>query len=532
MIAADILIPTRTTDAPAAPVAARGTGVPDFAGVLAASLAVADGAELTAPTPTTAAPTEADPPASAEILAGIALSGVPNPASPQPATMSAAMPAQAAAPQVAPVPTSFPNSPPELNESAGKPAQAEPASPPPTDLAAGPARPQADAREPVAAKVPSDRPDAPALPAPLRLQEAADGPTKAGADPASAEMPQTKATASDAPLPEDGQAAPPRLPQQGPVIPADGAEADVPLTDRAGKTPSRPKQSEASTDEPEAVTDDKLTVPQPVPPQIALPLPATLAQPPQALNAAQGDILSDPATPIDPEATSSRPAAKVARPITTDTKGADPRQPDAPAFPDTTVGPPRPTMGADKPESRPLPASDQADDPAAGSVTAQTTAADLRLPANPQAPARAADTQPIDTGRQGWETALTERITTRQTDLGQEIEITLTPDSIGTVRIKLDLSDKMAAVQIVTDTPQAAQLFQQSETRLAEAFSRAGLTLTSHDAASRDAGGRDGGQRQPSGGQPRTDAALASLRGSFSPSQMARRATNLINIVA
>jgi flagellar hook-length control protein FliK len=167
----------------------------------------------------------------------------------------------------------------------------------------------------------------------------------------------------------------------------------------------------------------------------------------------------------------------------------------------------------------------------------QPLPADTRATATPgPTPQRLPDAAPLDTTQSGWEAALTERITARNTDLGQEIEITLNPENLGHIRIKLDLSDKAATVQIITDTPQAAHLFQQSETRLAEALNRAGLSLTSHDATSRDAGGRQdgqGGQRQgQTPGNPRAEAALAGLRGTLAAPSVSGRAANLVNIVA
>lgn len=173
----------------------------------------------------------------------------------------------------------------------------------------------------------------------------------------------------------------------------------------------------------------------------------------------------------------------------------------------------------------------------AAPTTAQPLSADTRVTTAPTpTPQRLPEAGHLDTTQSGWEAALTERITARNTDLGQEIEITLSPENLGHIRIKLDLSDKAATVQIVTDTPQAAQLFQQSEARLADALSRAGLSLTSHDASSRDLGGRDGGQggqrQSQTPGNPRAEAALAGLRGTLSAPVQTGRAANLVNIVA
>lgn len=511
MIAADILIPSRTVDAPAALAAVRGAELPDFAGVLAARLAVTDGAEALAaapqPTVDTATPAAADLPASADILAGLALSDVlpPDVPSDTPGTMADPAVHQEPAPEPAP------------------------------ELVVGLDPEQTAAPVPVAAETHSEPPAALSTAPPPPPQEAVMAGPDLSPTAEIVDVPQTGTTTSALPTAEDATAAATASVPHSSGETVENIDADARLPTSTADAPSRPKQSKPTDEESEASPDDaKPAQTQDTVPMQAVPPPQTMAtQAPIPLPVALGNSPEGNDLPIETEKTPGRPTAKTAKSMAlADPKGADPQKSDTPVFRDIAGDLPRPTVLGKPTEQRPTPGPDQPEDITIGTAPAQAMPPEIRSPNSPQPQLRPVDTQPIDTTRQGWEVALAERITTRETDIGQEIEITLTPDSLGTVKIKLDLSDKLAAVQIVTDTPQAAQLFQQSETRLAEAFSRAGLTLTSHDAASRDAAGRDSGQRQSSGGQPRNDAGLASLRGSFAPPQIARHATNLINIVA
>ena len=118
---------------------------------------------------------------------------------------------------------------------------------------------------------------------------------------------------------------------------------------------------------------------------------------------------------------------------------------------------------------------------------------------------------PIQITRPGWEVALADRIAAELSSDGKEIELDLAPETLGHLKIRLEVVDGLAQVRIVTETPEAARLFQQNEHRLSENLSRAGLSLGGQDAASRDAqnGGAQGqngqtpGERGASEGGPR-----------------------------
>lgn len=315
-------------------------------------------------------------------------------------------------------------------------------------------------------------------------------------------------------------AAPTEAKAEGPADPAPTTEETAP--------PAQPDESMAETAE--AATDPAAEVT----PATALPAQAVpLALPPLAA-LIQPILASEPAVaPADPEqAPQAEPSGSKPRQRPMAGRLAEPHPATGtPAPAATTSDAPQPFAGTAEPESgRDAPLTPPADPRAVTAAATQPQAQTL-----PAATPRA-DALPLDTARPGWEAALSERITARMTDIGQEIDITLSPEKLGTLHIRLELSDSTAQVRIVTETPQAAQLFQQSEHRLSEALNRSGLTLASHDATSRDMTGRDGGGKDtsPRGGSARSDT----LPGVPGPMQAlgaplaGRHAINLVNLVA
>lgn len=148
---------------------------------------------------------------------------------------------------------------------------------------------------------------------------------------------------------------------------------------------------------------------------------------------------------------------------------------------------------------------------------------------------------PIQTGRPGWEAALADRIAAELSPDGKEIALELAPERLGHLKIRLEVVDGLAQVRIVTETPEAARLFQQAEHRLSESLSRAGLGLGGQDAASRDAqsGGTQGqagqGQAGPGdrGGRPRGMEMHFDRQGHAALTERAGRAgRGLVNLIA
>lgn len=129
--------------------------------------------------------------------------------------------------------------------------------------------------------------------------------------------------------------------------------------------------------------------------------------------------------------------------------------------------------------AQPLPQSGQA-------MTQNTLAATAMMPGNPA---------PIAMNRPGWEGAIADRIEAELSGDGQ-IELDLTPEHLGRLKIRLDMVEGQTMVRFVTETPEAARLIQQNEHRLSETLSRAGLSLGGQETASRD----PQGERQARGG--------------------------------
>lgn len=89
---------------------------------------------------------------------------------------------------------------------------------------------------------------------------------------------------------------------------------------------------------------------------------------------------------------------------------------------------------------------------------------------------------PLAMSRPDWPVQLVQEIGLRQFDDGAELEITLTPERLGTLQVKMEMRDGVANIAIVTETPEAARLFNDNQQRLAEQFSRIGLELGNHSA--------------------------------------------------
>ena len=161
-------------------------------------------------------------------------------------------------------------------------------------------------------------------------------------------------------------------------------------------------------------------------------------------------------------------------------------------------------QAAERPVTRAAEASAQAQAQAtdASVETAQTTQASQPLPQSAQAVTQASaqtlmpgNPAPIAMDRPGWEGAIADRIEAELSGDGQ-IELDLTPEHLGRLKIRLDMVDGQTMVRFVTETPEAARLIQQNEHRLSETLSRAGLSLGGQETASRD----PQGERQARGG--------------------------------
>ncbi len=100
-------------------------------------------------------------------------------------------------------------------------------------------------------------------------------------------------------------------------------------------------------------------------------------------------------------------------------------------------------------------------------------------PDQPPPPAPVAMDQP------DWESKVVDMVTAQMTADGAVIEITLSPENLGNVEVRVELRDGAAEVRFVTETREAAQAFTASESRLAELLQRNGLSLSGQDSSQR-----------------------------------------------
>ena len=135
---------------------------------------------------------------------------------------------------------------------------------------------------------------------------------------------------------------------------------------------------------------------------------------------------------------------------------------------------------------------------------------------------------PVAMDRPGWEAAISERIAAELSDDGTQIDLDLTPDNLGRLKITLEVTDGQAQVRFVTETPEAARLIQQGEARLSESLSRNGMSLGGHDTTSRDAQGDRSGGRSPRGTEMFIERSAEQRPGQTGP----RTGSGLVNLMA
>lgn len=129
----------------------------------------------------------------------------------------------------------------------------------------------------------------------------------------------------------------------------------------------------------------------------------------------------------------------------------------------------------------------------------------------------------VSTESATWEADMIDGIMARLTDEGGVIEISLTPENLGQVDVTVELRDGVADISFRTETREAARLFSQSESRLADLMQQNGLGFGGQDASSRQ--DAPGNRRQtPLQQQPST----MPTEPAFTPSAQSAGRLNLI----
>ncbi|MFQ6775016.1 flagellar hook-length control protein FliK [Cereibacter sphaeroides] len=150
---------------------------------------------------------------------------------------------------------------------------------------------------------------------------------------------------------------------------------------------------------------------------------------------------------------------------------------------------------------------------------------DLRLEraGEPRAGAAGAD-GPLALAAPDAATELQDRILEAAAGEG-EIEIVLAPETLGRLRIRVEMRDGTAQVSFTTETAEAARLLSGQEGRLSDLLEKHGLSLGRHEAGQGDTGRRSEAPLP----QPRPRA----LRPAPDPSEpAARAAAGTVNLIA
>ncbi|OUD10185.1 hypothetical protein BVC71_01320 [Marivivens niveibacter] len=141
-----------------------------------------------------------------------------------------------------------------------------------------------------------------------------------------------------------------------------------------------------------------------------------------------------------------------------------------------------------------------------------------------------AETATIDTTQEAWMDELANQIEASFTEDGGDIDIALTPENLGGLRIRMEVRDGAAHVTILTDTSEAAKLFNQNEQRLSEMMSKNGLTLTGQDASAGQRRDGNGGQGQGQNGHGFANG--QSGDGNDAPAPTVKLSSSLVNLIA
>ncbi|WYK04208.1 flagellar hook-length control protein FliK [Cereibacter sphaeroides f. sp. denitrificans] len=239
----------------------------------------------------------------------------------------------------------------------------------------------------------------------------------------------------------------------------------------------------------------------------AVPAEAAFAAPPSPAPAAQGTE-----TAAAPSASTGRAADGSRAPAAGDAPAATVGQDGAETAP---AGEP---AGADLARSDPL-----ASAPAPAPLTALP--ADLRLerPAEPRAGGAGAD-GPLALAAPDAPAELQDRILEAAAGEG-EIEIVLAPETLGRLRIRVEMRDGSAQVSFTTETAEAARLLSGQEGRLSDLLEKHGLSLGRHEAGQGDTGRR--------AEAPLPQIRPRALRPAPDPSEtVARAAAGTVNLIA
>lgn len=138
--------------------------------------------------------------------------------------------------------------------------------------------------------------------------------------------------------------------------------------------------------------------------------------------------------------------------------------------------------------------------------------------------AGAGSAEPLSTFSPDWPAGIDDRLAAALDAGLSELEIVLSPESLGRLKIRVEMRDGAASVSFTTETPEAARLLAGQEGRLSDLLEKGGLSLARHEAGQGDTGAR---QDQPERGPRR-----AAFRSAPPAPDTDARAAGLVNLIA
>lgn len=89
----------------------------------------------------------------------------------------------------------------------------------------------------------------------------------------------------------------------------------------------------------------------------------------------------------------------------------------------------------------------------------------------------------LDMSQANWAEQLVEDVSLQPMSRGETLTLTLTPERLGTMQVRLEMQDGQTHVHFITETPETARLLTDAQPRLADLMSRAGVELSSQSAS-------------------------------------------------
>lgn len=356
-------------------------------------------------------------------------------------------------------------------------------------------------------------------------QAGQDGATAHGpTPPRAADIPAT-ALPEGQPVADDMEHSPSQLVEHPETVPAralsPSAIPDDGLPQPTSGIPSGPAQIDVT----EASGDTARTAVDEISEEIGLPEQGATetATLPDLANGPSIDLTDTP--PADLPRDADDPGQDSATPLAAVTEqGALRRTAGEAAAQTPTVGTDTRAQASAEALPRPLPVEQPVGEAAFARVLTEVSiaAAPIPTPAQPAqqsaSPVPVQMQAPLDLSQPDWADRLVEDVSLQAMGRGDTLTLTLTPERLGTMQVRLEMLDGQTHVHFITDTPEAARLLTDAQSRLADLMSRAGVDLGSQSASTGQGGQQNDRQSQ---GAPMQDGLSVAPQESVAKTAMA-----------